>query len=82
MTNPNWDQIYKFIVQVQQGLKAVEARHHVVPARVIELIESAGDENVTYMAMMTELGAEVEAATLEAAKPAVEAEPETPPILQ
>lgn len=74
MTNPNWDQIYKYIVQVQQGLKAVEARHHVVPARVIELIDAAGTENVTYMAMMAELGKEVEAATLKSFLPTKEAE--------
>lgn len=80
MTNPNWDQIYKYITQVQQGLKALKARHHVMPARVIQLIDSVGDENVAYMAMMTELGAEVEKATLESfATPAVEAEPEAEP---
>lgn len=70
MTTVNWDQIYKYIGQVQQGLKAVKARHHVDPDRVIELIKGVGDENVTYMAMMTVLGKEVEAATLEASTPA------------
>ena len=66
VTNPtDWTQIHKYITQVQQGLIALQQRH-VDPVRVIEVINAAGEANVTYGDATNALLAEVEKATLEA----------------